>query len=38
MNAEAFVIFHSTKTNDCFVENDTVHVYQRMSVSCFEYS
>ena len=29
MNAELFFMFHACQVNECFVENDTVHVHQR---------
>ena len=29
MNGELFFMFHSCQVNECFVENDSVHVYQR---------
>ena len=29
MNGELFFMFHSCKVNECFVENDFVHMHQR---------
>jgi hypothetical protein len=35
MNAELLFMLHSCQVNECFVENDTVHVHQRYIKNVF---